>query len=436
MDSKWIYDEKKEKLAFAGYDEYMEYLFACVNEGLNRYLTVLKAMYAVEQGGYKNVLYPDLEIAHDTCLEKLAKFRNGSPETKKGGQEEEAPQMDAFSAELDDIFRDFIEENYDLRQEGGSTGTPNRSMEEMIVHIQERAQASREQGISLPFYEICRKQDFDSFTVFCFACGILSSTQTDYAGVFQVINENSSLPAPTIESAAKIYYGSGFSITGAYGDMSVCLEQLLPMLDLKVNSAMPFSTAVSPDKRIIDYLFGRNPLRLDENYIRFFKMLTGSEELDPIMANSGVLEAMEISHQEGVRIFSYYGDEGSGRKFFVKHFCKKNALQAISINCKKLFVYDFNFVEKALWAVTRECILTDACCVLDELSYREDEKEKFFGYMDLAFSKLVRHGLLVFAISREKLTLKDMTGEEFTELELPTPTNQEREKCWRHFAQD
>ena len=305
----------------------------------------------------------------------------------------------------------------------------------MVDYIQSRAGAAAETGIALPFYEICRKLEYESFTVFCLACGILSSTQTDYAGVFQVINENGGLPLPTIESAAKLYYGEGFSITGAYGDMSVCLEQLLPVLHLQVRDAMPFSTVISPDKRMIDFLFGRHPLRLDETYVRFMKLLTEEEErLDPILANQGVLDAMEISYGDGVGIFSYYGDEGSGRKFFIRHFCRKQGLRAISINCKKLFVYDFSFVDQALWAVTRECILTGACCCLDDLVYREEEKDKFFGYMDLAFSKLKDHGILVFTVSREKLSMREMTKEEFTELELPTPSNQEREDCWRHFS--
>ena len=71
-----------------------------------------------------------------------------------------------------------------------------------------------------------------------------------------------------------------------------------------------------------------------------------------------------------------------------------------------------------------------------DVSYREEEKDKFFGYMDLAFSKLTGHGLLVFAISKEKLPVKDMTKEEFTELELPTPMNQEREECWKYFSKN
>ncbi|MBR2852328.1 MAG: ATP-binding protein, partial [Anaerotignum sp.] len=193
-------------------------------------------------------------------------------------------------------------------------------------------------------------------------------------------------------------------------------------------------TVVSPDKRMIDFLFGKHPMRLDENYVRFFKMLTDGRELDPIMANENILDAMKISFEEGVRIFSYFGDEGSGRKFFVKHFCREKGMNAVSVNCKKLFIYDYQYVDQALWAVTRECILTNACCVLDELTFREDEKEKFYGYMDLAFGKLNAQGITVFAISKEKLQMKEITREEFTELELPTPTNQERENCWKYFS--
>lgn len=44
----------------------------------------------------------------------------------------------------------------------------------------------------------------------------------------------------------------------------------------------------------------------------------------------------------------------------------------------------------------RECIFTDACCCLNELDYREDEKEKYIGYMDLAVSRLQEHDILIF----------------------------------------
>lgn len=434
-----IYDKfnrEQEGEPFSGYPEYMDYLFACVNSRMDEYLEEMKGLFASGQGGYKNVLYPDLEIAHTMCQEKIHVFSSETAgESETGENEEEQTEGEGLSDELMALLGDYAAEMGTVAsEEDGDAG--ELSCEEMMAYIEARAGKTLEAGIPLPFYSLCKKMEFEYFTTFCFACGILASTQTDYAGVFQVINENGNLPAPTIESAARLYYGNQFSITGAYGDMSVGLEQLQPILDLRVNGSMPFSTVVTPDKRIIDFLFGKHPMQLDENYIRFFRMLTDDKELDPIMANQGQLDAMEISYNEGVRIFSFYGDEGSGRKFFIKQFCKKNGMGAISVNCKKLFVYDFSFVEKALWAVTRECILTNSCCCLDELTFHEEEKDKFLGYMDLAFAKLVSKGLLVYALSKEKMPMRDITKEEFTELEIPTPTTQEREECWRLFSKD
>lgn len=111
-------------------------------------------------------------------------------------------------------------------------------------------------------------------------------------------------------------------------------------------------------------------------------------------------------------------------------------MRAVAINCKKLFSYDYQFVDRALWAVTRECILTNACCVLEELTYREEEKEKFQGYMDLAFSKLTSKGIMVFALSKESMNFKEITKEEITTLELGTPSFEERLACWKYYAKD
>jgi len=422
------FDQSLAHIPFRDYGEYMEYLFACVNLAMDAHLTQMKRVFATGQGGYKNVLYPDLEVAADVCTERIERFRFMGKTEK---EEIEENTVEDLPEELLSLFGNFAEETLpSAAEEKDSLMTPEKQLE----LVAQRAEATLNAGVSLPFYELCRKLEMDSFTVFCFVSGILASTQTDYAAVYQVINENGGLSAPTIESAAKLYFGENFSIAGAYGDMSACLEQLMPVLNLRVQGNMPFSTVVSPDKRMIDFLFGKNPMRLDENYVRFFKMLTDGKELDPIMANENILDAMKISFEEGVRIFSYFGDEGSGRKFFVKHFCQEKGMNAVSVNCKKLFIYDYQYVDQALWAVTRECILTNACCVLDELTFREDEKEKFYGYMDLAFGKLNAQGLTVFAISKEKLQMKEITREEFTELELPTPTNQERENCWKYFS--
>ena len=496
---------------FKSYDEYMGNVFDCVNRCLYQYLEGMKGVYANGQGGYKNVLYPDLEVASDSTKEQMQKFSwvltqaADDDKSDDGGSADSGSGDDGAAQEAGDDFGDLFgslggdddgggEDDFaglfgSLGEEGGSADeemdeladifgkdsdlmdifssfgslgdeeeesdegsaasdaggpqavaidtTPIADVAKRIIEIQERAAATVEGGINMPFFTLTNKMGFDPFTVFCFACGILSSTQTDYAGVFQIVNENGGLSTPTIESAGKLYYGTKYSITGAYGDMSVCLEQIQPILDLRVVPSMPFSTPVSPDKRIIDYLFGKNPFKPDENYARFIKMLTkDGEKLDDILCNENVLEAMKIAYNDGSRIFSYQGDEGSGRKFFIRKFCEEKGLRALSVNCKKLFVYDFQFVEKAVWAVTRECVLNDGCCVLEELQYRDEEKEKFFGYMDLFFTKLTEKGITVFANSKETINFKEITKETITLLNLDPPDIDGRVSCWNYYSKN
>ena len=84
-----MFDREQKSDAFDSYESYMEYLFVCVNEAINRYLQRLKEIYATGQGDYKNVLYPDLEIAHDTCKEKLGQFRMRGEERQGAEKAEE-----------------------------------------------------------------------------------------------------------------------------------------------------------------------------------------------------------------------------------------------------------------------------------------------------------------------------------------------------------
>ena len=361
------FNENTNNKPFKDYKEYMQYIFDCVNGCLDAYISKMKVTFANGEGGYKNVLYPDIELAGDACKKSLTtsykeKMRaNDNPDdspkdndkdVSKGEEKYLDPLFSAFSDEsansdgseedddnIDDellqLLGQFAADNDVDAEEDSMSGNEEGDsadiwaeiekdvkipVAERLQIIDERAKLTVEAGIALPFYELCDRLHFEPFTKFCFACGILSSTQTDYAGVFHIINENGNLSAPTIESAAKVFFGADFSITRAYGDMSACLEQLLPVLPLQVMGSMPFSTVVSPDKRMIDFLFGRNPLLLDENYNRFIYMLTDDKELDPVMANDGRLEAMKTSYEDGIRIFYYYGDDGSGRRFFVKHF--------------------------------------------------------------------------------------------------------------------
>ena len=414
-------DELRET-PFSSYQEYTEYLFAGVNGQLSRYIEGLMELFAAANGGFKNVLYPDIEIAHDLCRKQLSDFAAGEPEEK------ETDIFDGFDEELGALFSDFSAEPVKKEKDG------EVSVEDALAYVRHRAALTDVKQTPLPLYQLMQKLDFSPFTEFAFACALLSSTQTSYASVFQVVNQNGNLSAPSIESAARAFFDKEYSITGAYGQMSLALEQLEPVLAMRVNDSMPFSTLLSPDKRIIDFLFSPNPLRVDEKYSRFFSRL--AEPVDPFIANRQILDAVNINYDDGGKIFNLYGDEGSGRKFTISHFCQSRDCGCVSVNCAKLFVYDFSFVDQALWSLARECILTDSLCCMDNLSYREDEKDKFFGYMDLAFGKLNRHGLAVFTVSKEKLPMREMTAEDYAQLELPTPNNGERLAVWQYYGKN
>ncbi|MDR1069367.1 MAG: ATP-binding protein [Gracilibacteraceae bacterium] len=422
-----LFAPKLKEKPFADHAEYADYLFACVDARLDAYIADMKPLFLSGDGGYRNVLYPDIEMAHDLCQKRLADFTAGlePSESFDIGSADDANDEDDTA--LGDLFAGLAKESAPLPAPPGAA--------EMMAYVEKRARAATDAGIPLPIHALSQKLGLTPFALFCFAAALLSAAQTNYAVIFQIVGQNASLTAPSLESAARVYNGAGFSLTAAAGDMSLALEQLSPLLDLNVSKTMPFSTVLTPDKRILDFLFGKSPLRLDEKYNRFFSVLTGGERPGPLLAGEAQLDALRIAYADDVRIFSLYGDEGSGRRFTIEHFCAEQGINCVSVDCGKLFAYDFAFVEKALWALARECVLTGACCCLAHLGYREEEKEKFFGYVDLAFGKLTENTLTVFTSSQEKLPMKEITRLDFAQFELPAPSGAEREKLWRHYAQ-
>ena len=65
--------ELREK-SFSSYAEYMDYVFACVNMRMTDYIQGLMGKYAAGQGQFKNVMYPDIEIAYNLCNDSVLNF--------------------------------------------------------------------------------------------------------------------------------------------------------------------------------------------------------------------------------------------------------------------------------------------------------------------------------------------------------------------------
>ena len=295
MDIQSFFPPEKQESAFSSYEEYTRCLFACVDNCLSAYIKDLMSLFAVEGGGFKNILYPDIEVAHDLCEKHLSDFAA----SQNSFDQAEFEPSDDVDPELSELFHSFFEES------SAPESTQETNIEDLLAYVSHRAEMTNLTQVPMPLWNLFQKLEFAPFTIFAFTCAILSSTQTNYSSVFQVINQNGALSAPSIESAARAYYGKKFSITGAYGHMSLALEQLKPILPMQINDAMPFSTVLSPDKRLIDFLFSPHPLRVDENYSRFFSRMEDTK--DPFIANQGILDAINIAYDDGGRLFSLFG---------------------------------------------------------------------------------------------------------------------------------
>lgn len=184
--------EAIEKQPYTSYNEYMSCMFAAVNDSMDAYIEEMKSVFANEQGGYKNVLYPDIEIAHDLCKEQVSKFYLKMSEVTEdyiNGTGMEAGEADESDEDfIDDLFGDLdgddlfggsdLDDALSGMFDGGQQMDAEHiehamrqkarelSVYDKILHLNKRAEVTLESGIALPFYEVCRKLAYEPFTIF------------------------------------------------------------------------------------------------------------------------------------------------------------------------------------------------------------------------------------------------------------------------------
>ena len=122
----------------------------------------------------------------------------------------------------------------------------------------------------LPLHALCEKLGMDNFTLFCFACAILSSTQTNYASIFQITNQNGSSPTPHRRICRpRLFRRILCHDDGLRRDVARTGNAAARHRSADRQRHAVLDTDL-PDKRLIDFLFGKHPERIDESYDRFF----------------------------------------------------------------------------------------------------------------------------------------------------------------------
>ena len=140
--------EQKDQ-PFASYQEYTEYLFACTNRQLSRYIEGLMRIFASENGGFKNVLYPDIEIAYDLCQKNLLDFT--AQETPVGEEFRKESVENLFGdSELESLFAEFTQQ---MELETESTDNEELTLEQALDYVRHRASLTNLETTPLPLYK-------------------------------------------------------------------------------------------------------------------------------------------------------------------------------------------------------------------------------------------------------------------------------------------
>ena len=119
MSKRNRFREELSEVPFESYEEYMDYIFACVNVRLTDYIENLMGKYATGQGQYKNIMYPDIEIAYNLCNDNVLLF-SGKDLLDEDEVNEGTPLEETFSGlddELQDLLGAFSEETQDADEE-------------------------------------------------------------------------------------------------------------------------------------------------------------------------------------------------------------------------------------------------------------------------------------------------------------------------------
>ena len=101
------FDKSTSGQPFKNYSEYMQFIFDCVNGCLDTYISKMKVTFANGEGGYKNVLYPDIELAGDACKNRLtASYSERFSSEKASGSDDSS--NDSSASSTDDDEDDFL----------------------------------------------------------------------------------------------------------------------------------------------------------------------------------------------------------------------------------------------------------------------------------------------------------------------------------------
>ena len=143
--------QELREVPFESYAEYMDYVFASVNVRMTDYIQGLMGKYATGQGQFKNVMYPDIEIAYNLCNDNVVNFFRDEEEADADEiQDDTLSEMDD---ELQALLGEFSAEVQEQDEDDVDSADKRLGAEEMLSFIEARIAIT--EADKYPFYQLC-----------------------------------------------------------------------------------------------------------------------------------------------------------------------------------------------------------------------------------------------------------------------------------------
>lgn len=278
---------------------------------------------------------------------------------------------------------------------------------DILNKIKERSLKSE---IFLPFDYLCKTfsigKDESLIVMACFLEYLYPQLKKTYA----YINDNVNLPFLTAQSADKIFLNA--NVKRMYDG----LNGYMPMIfDIEENEAANI-ISLKLNKRILALLLDSKliyPLAYSESF-------AVTDKLEPMYGRKEEEKLILNAAQEKLNIFiCIEGEKGEGKKFFVKHICRKIRKNVIFVDVSKA---QLQHEDKTIWELEREIRLQRAACCL----INADDKN--LDYAEKIIQKLLTFSQITFMCSEKQLRFQRVNP---VRLKLNQLSYEENLKIWK-----
>lgn len=278
----------------------------------------------------------------------------------------------------------------------------------------------------MPLRQICDRLYLDDFGVFCLTGAIAFSLDTIYS---RILASPEGFP---VDLLARIFYGEAFLSHRQFPHIQHTLDALSLLLFFP-ESDRGISMALKADSRLMTFLYhpdGENML------LKPYCFYTSPEDqLPPVIANREILNGLKHAVRQEQKQFLLWGEEGSGKRYFVKLLCAEFHYSCLFVDSDHFFSLEGQVYESSVWELVRECFFKELSCCFYDFSM---EQTHSFARCTAAFSQLLPYTPLFAVTARIADFTMDKTtssvhGLHMMVQDIPVPNASIRGDLLKHY---